>query len=421
MLCTRIDYEFSDSGSIGRSKEEDSEEKRYEAWHKKRDDEMEIEDSDVSISSSNNSERKRRRSGEKDSCGEDEKQREIQRHYDRQAKETRRERKKSRVINLRRANNLVKSKLIDAALDSIVAKKREETKKREADSGAKQKGEGDQEKVYVLDLGCGKGGDLPKWFAAAKRLGCFVYYFGIDISPGAIQELEKRYGETKHKSKQFLSVEAVVGDFCAAKCLDFPPDWPVVDIVSAQFSLHYGFSSVATCRALFDNIGRFLDTDHGKLICTLVDSDCLKQRLVQEGRPFSASSARSAFLSSSSLGAAVEFGNSLYSVCVGEEDLRRLVSNNSSGSGEGEGVVRQGGKGTEAVGYTFTLDSCVDGCKEYLVEMSVFKQMAAHLGLYCVLCRNFSATDSLQTIDLSADEYQVFSLYRAVAFSRKTR
>ena len=44
--------------------------------------------------------------------------------------------------------------------------------------------------LSVLDLCCGRGGDLKKW----KEAG-IVHYVGMDYSPPLVQEAKKRYDE----------------------------------------------------------------------------------------------------------------------------------------------------------------------------------------------------------------------------------
>eukprot|EP00961_Rhodomonas_salina_P163685 2204656-Rhodomonas_salina.2 len=63
-----------------------------------------------------------------------------------------------------------------------------------------------REKYSILDLACGKGGDLPKW--AKQEIG---HYVGVDIAYKSIQHAIERYNQTGLPSAR-------------AKC-NFPAIW----------------------------------------------------------------------------------------------------------------------------------------------------------------------------------------------------
>ncbi|KAL6178748.1 hypothetical protein ACLB2K_050266 [Fragaria x ananassa] len=75
------------------------------------------------------------------------------------------EREASPVFHLRKLNNWIKSVLIQ-----LYARPRD----------------------VVLDLACGKGGDLIKWDKAG-----IGYYVGIDIAEGSSEDFRARYNGTK--------------------------------------------------------------------------------------------------------------------------------------------------------------------------------------------------------------------------------
>lgn len=300
-------------------------------------------------------------------------------HYDQRSKETREQRAKSAAIRLRRANNRVKSLLIESALRNAVDR-----------VGLDNDQVRPARPIFVLDLGCGKGGDLPKWGAIADALNCTVHYYGIDLSPKSIAELHRRVSEARRLNRwSNLRVEAVVGDMCRVDTADFGNDWPTVDIVSAQFSLHYGFDSIANCRALFDNIGRFLALD-GQMIMTLVDDATLKLRICTEPR---------IEVDSDNSACAVSFGNNIYSCRMPVDDLRRLAA-------------PQRLVGACGIRYTFWLDSCVEHCDEYVVEKDFLLCMLRQIGLQLTCYKKFDQIDCGE--QLSDDERQIYSLYAAI-------
>eukprot|EP00923_Selenidium_pygospionis_P040601 GHVN01070099.1.p1 GENE.GHVN01070099.1~~GHVN01070099.1.p1 ORF type:complete len:286 (+),score=11.39 GHVN01070099.1:104-961(+) len=86
---------------------------------------------------------------------------------------------------------------------------------------------------YVIELGCGRGGDLPKYQKLQPK---HVYF--LDISQEAIQECQRRYLLHHRNSYRadFILCDIFSEDF---RRLSFPP----VDCISCQFSFHYAFSS----------------------------------------------------------------------------------------------------------------------------------------------------------------------------------
>lgn len=53
------------------------------------------------------------------------------------------------------------------------------------------------ENLSVLDLCCGKGGDLRKW--AKNKV---THYFGVDLSPNLVQEAQRRYMEISNQRRR---------------------------------------------------------------------------------------------------------------------------------------------------------------------------------------------------------------------------
>lgn len=95
----------------------------------------------------------------------------IRSHYNNLKGLKLRDRHKSKIINIRNMNNFIKSMLIN-----MYAKK------------------------DVLDIGCGKGGDLKKYLQVD-----IDYYCGIDIADQSIREAERRYNIMKGKDSTLMS------------------------------------------------------------------------------------------------------------------------------------------------------------------------------------------------------------------------
>ncbi|KAI5083430.1 hypothetical protein GOP47_0003173 [Adiantum capillus-veneris] len=92
----------------------------------------------------------------------------IAQHYRQRCNRTLEEREASPIIHLKKLHNWIKEVLIRMYA---------------------QKGN------VVLDMACGKGGDLAKWYKAEVRL-----YVGVDIVESSLQQARKRYQELTIKA-----------------------------------------------------------------------------------------------------------------------------------------------------------------------------------------------------------------------------
>ena len=161
------------------------------------------------------------------------------------------------------------------------------------------------QKVTVLDIGIGRGGDIMKYFSA--RIGELV---GIDVDSNGIYSATdgavSRYNNMKKKFPQFpkmtfmladggakLNVEDqikavgsmddknkeslkyVFGNTMNDKCMKF-------DIISSQFVLHYMFKDDTTFNNLCDNINRLLKSS-GYLVFTTMDGDLMHKEFKNNG------------------------------------------------------------------------------------------------------------------------------------------
>ncbi|KAG6541937.1 hypothetical protein Mapa_016662 [Marchantia paleacea] len=156
--------------------------------------------------------------------------RQVAEHYSNRSNQTREEREASPIIHLKKLNNWIKSVLIH-----LYAKR------------------GDA----VLDLGCGKGGDLIKWDKAS-----ISYYVGVDVAEGSIEDARNRYnGDTDHaQNRKAFSFPARL---VCADCFEVPldealKDLPSFDICSCQFALHYSWSTEERARQTLHNVTTML-------------------------------------------------------------------------------------------------------------------------------------------------------------------
>lgn len=127
---------------------------------------------------------------------------EIKKHYDAKEQKPKQAFYKSHITVLKKLNNWIKSILIQKYT---------------------------QENHEILDLACGKGGDLPKWFhTKAKRVVC------TDISQKQLDRAASRV-----LPKDGPEISFVQGDFTSLE--EFNPH--TFHLISCQFAFHYAFES----------------------------------------------------------------------------------------------------------------------------------------------------------------------------------
>ncbi|KAM8966384.1 mRNA cap guanine-N(7) methyltransferase [Pelodytes ibericus] len=130
-------------------------------------------------------------------------------------------RSQSRIFYLRNFNNWMKSALIGEFTDKV-----------------RQNKKGD---ITVLDLGCGKGGDLLKWKKGRiDKLVC------TDIADISVKQCEQRYSDMKARGRNeyIFAAEFVTAD-STKELLSEKYRNPEInfDICSCQFVYHYSFET----------------------------------------------------------------------------------------------------------------------------------------------------------------------------------
>ena len=185
-------------------------------------------------------------------------------------------RQESTIIQMRQFHNWIKSTLITNITDHYYSMKK-------------------NNRVALLDIAVGRGGDLMKWSNAY-----ITDVFGFDISPEAIYSknpdnpgaVERRNNLKNYKVK----VEFAIGDATRPlENLDRTPTGSQIpgidslitkylinnrlkqfDLVSCQFALHYYFSSESALRNMLALVSKFLKPG-GYFFGTSVDGDSIKK------------------------------------------------------------------------------------------------------------------------------------------------
>lgn len=214
--------------------------------------------------------------------------------------------KDSQIKGLRSFNNWVKSALIQKFSPT------EDTTPGSRMGGHHVDGPG----LRVLDIGCGKGGDLQKWQNAPCQVDLYV---GVDPADVSIQQAKDRYAgmPALAKSGEFRGRPLYKAHFFARDCFkDFLGDIAVIrqvgidpnpgqglsmpghgggfDVVSMMFSLHYAWENEQRTRAALRNISGALKKG-GRFLGVLPNSNVIQAKLreIQKKRMFEAEGHRS--------------------------------------------------------------------------------------------------------------------------------
>ncbi|XP_068621347.1 mRNA cap guanine-N7 methyltransferase [Battus philenor] len=246
-------------------------------------------------------------------------------HYNHIEEKGLKERFNSPIFYLRNFNNWVKSVLIQEYIDKI----------REKNYGKPLK---------VLDICCGKGGDLGKWQKAHVEHVVFA-----DIAEVSVQQCEARYEDLKRRQGRLFSAEFISVDCTKATLRDKYKDPSIsFDIVSCQFGLHYSFESLGQARRMLTNISECL-APGGYFFGTIPNAYEIVSRAQKASNNM--------------------FENRIYQI--------KLLFDPK------KGYPLFGGK------YDFHLEGVVD-CPEFLVNFNLFVKLAAEYGLELVYKGGFA-------------------------------
>eukprot|EP00004_Rigifila_ramosa_P013933 TRINITY_DN3123_c0_g1_i4.p2 TRINITY_DN3123_c0_g1~~TRINITY_DN3123_c0_g1_i4.p2 ORF type:complete len:256 (+),score=53.69 TRINITY_DN3123_c0_g1_i4:33-770(+) len=106
----------------------------------------------------------------------------------------------------------------------------------------------------LLDIACGRGGDLRKW------QDCNIGFIkGVDVAPGEIQEAQVRYrelvAESNSSGKKIPRVDFAVNAHCGDRLIDWGRKF---NVVSVMFALHYFFKTSEMLDKLLANVAAAL-------------------------------------------------------------------------------------------------------------------------------------------------------------------
>lgn len=288
----------------------------------------------------------------------------VAEHYNQVEQKSVKERNQSVIIDLRKFNNAMKSLMHHVAFKyaHYISSPTNTYRRRH---------------YRVLDLGCGKGGDLPKYF----RNDQVELIVGVDIAETSIQQAKERYKKMKHSSGRNFKGEFFVADLTRVdiseelkkiNCLD------KFHIASTQFSIHYSFESYDQAVRYISNAADNL-MKHGLFIGTYPDGPKLLKLARESETP------------------GLYEVDDILSVKFSQEDLDNPKP-----------------FGTK---YHFKLREVVD-CPEFLVHPEVLKRLLISLGFYQVFDRSFEEhlTEAINSADDGEKVKGIFHDFNALEF-----
>ncbi|WFC98749.1 mRNA (guanine-N(7))-methyltransferase [Malassezia yamatoensis] len=240
----------------------------------------------------------------------------VAEHYNKRQNIDREARESSPIIPLKRFNNWIKSALIAMYAQPAL---------------------GEHAQARVLEMGCGKGGDLMKWDRQHPSI-----LVMIDVAEVSVDQARERY-----ESGRFRWPASFFAFDCFREPLSSHIPQEILaakfDTISLQFCMHYGWDTEEHARVMLENIAQNLRPG-GTFIGTTPDSETLMGRL--------------------------EAINSEAELSFGNENYRIEFEHRYE-----PGEKPFGNK------YHFWLEDAVDDVPEYVVEWATFERLAEEYGL----------------------------------------
>ncbi|CAG9323784.1 unnamed protein product [Blepharisma stoltei] len=254
----------------------------------------------------------------------------------------------------------------------------------------------------VLDMCCGRGGDLLK-FNSAK----IAFYVGIDLSHESVEKAKERFDSISPKPKfeaLLISGSSCDPDYTISQVVNQHYDLEY-DLVSCQFAFHYIWDSEDSVRRFLYNVSEKLKPG-AVFISTIPDANVVVKKLKTQSENFI-------------------FGNQYYSIKFDTDQFPKSKGEFGLKYGfyledsVGESIVRQ--EGTEIVYVS-----------EYLVIMDKLEEIAEEYDLELVCKRNFHyfydeykekynwlLKKYLKSVSIDEDQWDIAYLYMVIVFKKK--
>lgn len=248
----------------------------------------------------------------------------VQSHYNELKEAGLAERSKSRIFHMRNFNNWVKSMFINEFMGKI--------------KNSQKLGE----HLRVLDMCCGKGGDLLKYEKAG-----ITHLICTNIADVSIEQCKVRYDQMMAKGGRKFTAEFIACDSTLVRLREKYKDPSMkLNLVSCQFAFHYCFESLSQADCMARNASECLQPG-GYFIATIPDAnEIMKRQRAADDK---------------------SFGNSVYIEFCCDTDNPPLF----------------GAK------YQFHLEGVVD-CSEFLVYFPLLEELCRKYGLKMVRKTSFA-------------------------------
>lgn len=195
----------------------------------------------------------------------------------------------------------------------------------------------------LLDLACGRGGDMRKWFDAS-----LASVHGVDISIEEISTARKRLLDLKTQKRRDIPYTFEVRADLGTAAVTWSKQYQAV---ACMFAVHYFFATEATIKVFMGNVAAALE-DGGNFFGTVPSGKHVLQIL----------RGRDAYKSSL--------------LAISRTWPGKFEKFTSFGSGYKFALVKT------VTNDSFTADEAGEGCEEYLVFMGAFTQIAELFHLY---------------------------------------
>ena len=130
-------------------------------------------------------------------------------------------------------------------------------------------------KNSLLDLGCGRGGDMYKWHTVGIEK-----VIGIDVNKSAVCEAIRRYKNQTDLNLRSYSFYFTTPKNIFIEFLRYKQLFQTFDNISCMFVLHYFFDNEQNVNNIFDQISKSL-VKGGHFFGTIMDGDSVARHIAE--------------------------------------------------------------------------------------------------------------------------------------------